>query len=401
MIVSSTITKEEGFKMFLVGIIFLSGISISLVAAYFSIVGLATMFPGSMEAIVIMGAVLEIGKLVAAVWLHKNWHEAFGFLKYYLLLAVVVLSAITSMGIFGFLSKSHVEHGASIEKEQAVIAQIESKIERKQTFIAQRKDLLTQFEKQTQSTSEGSDQIIKRLDDRIKAIKEEETSLLKIQNDLLLKFDADIKILDQELESSKKSTGFFGANNFDTVNNSQKPKREQINKDRNLALEKIETVKKETIQKISDVRSQIDSIQFQDKPTTIDNPKISQYQNDIEEAYNEIGELENEKFEYGAALRALETEIGPIKYIVGALDEWIGLDVNTEQAIRIIIVILIFVFDPLAILLLIAATITYSKNKEEDLPPDIRDIRNKLLDELEEYINEGGLAEHFIERTKK
>ena len=387
--------------MFLVGIIFLSGISISLVAAYFSIVGLATMFPGSMEAIVIMGAVLEIGKLVAAVWLHKNWHEAFGFLKYYLLLAVVVLSAITSMGIFGFLSKSHVEHGASIEKEQAVIAQIESKIERKQTFITQRKDLLSQFEKQTQSTSESSDQIIKRLDDRIKAIKEEESSLLKIQNDLLSKFDSDIKILDQELESSKKSTGFFGANNFDTVNNSQKPKREQINKDRNFALEKIETVKKETIQKISDVRSQIDSIQFQDKPTTIDNPKISQYQNDIEEAYNEIGELENEKFEYGAALRALETEIGPIKYIVGALDEWIGLDVNTEQAIRIIIVILIFVFDPLAILLLIAATITYSKNKEEDLPPDIRDIRNKLLDELEEYINEGGLAEHFIERTKK
>jgi len=387
--------------MFLVGIIFLSGISISLVAAYFSIVGLATMFPGSMEAIVIMGAVLEIGKLVAAVWLHKNWHEAFGFLKYYLLLAVVVLSAITSMGIFGFLSKSHVEHGASIEKEQAVIAQIESKIERKQTFITQRKDLLSQFEKQTQSTSESSDQIIKRLDDRIKAIKEEETSLLKIQNDLLLKFDSDIKTLDQELESSKKSTGFFGANNFNAVNNSQKPKREQINKDRNFALEKIETVKKETIQKISDVRSQIDSIQFQDKPTTIDNPKISQYQNDIEEAYNEIGELENEKFEYGAALRALETEIGPIKYIVGALDEWIGLDVNTEQAIRIIIVILIFVFDPLAILLLIAATITYSKNKEEDLPPDIRDIRNKLLDELEEYINEGGLAEHFIERTKK
>ena len=59
--------------MFLTGLIFLSGIAISLVAAYFSIVGLATMFPGSMEAIVIMGSVLEVGKLVAAVWLHKNW----------------------------------------------------------------------------------------------------------------------------------------------------------------------------------------------------------------------------------------------------------------------------------------------------------------------------------------
>ena len=387
--------------MFLVGIIFLSGISISLVAAYFSIVGLATMFPGSMEAIIIMGAVLEIGKLVAAVWLHKNWHEAFGFLKYYLLLAVVVLSAITSMGIFGFLSKSHVEHGASIEKEQAVIAQIESKIQRKQTFIDQRKDLLSQFEQQSKSSNEGSDQIIKRLDDRIKSIKEEETSLLQVQNDLLLKLDAEQEKLDQELESSKKSTGFFGANNFDAVNNSQKTKREKIAQDRNSVLEKIESVKKDTIQKISEVRTQIDSIQFQDKPTLVDDPKIAEYRNDIEKAYNDIGELENEKFEYGAALRALETEIGPIKYIVGAIDEWIGLDVNTEQAIRIIIIILIFVFDPLAILLLIAATITYSKNKEEDLPPDVRDIRNKLLEELEEYINEGGLAEHFIERTKK
>ena len=102
--------------MFLTGLIFLSGIAISLVAAYFSIVGLATMFPGSMEAIVIIGIVLEIGKLVAAVWLHKNWGTAFKFLRAYLLVAVIVLSGITSMGIFGFLSKSHVEHSASVDK---------------------------------------------------------------------------------------------------------------------------------------------------------------------------------------------------------------------------------------------------------------------------------------------
>ena len=401
MIASLITTKKERFKVFLVGVIFLSGVSISLVAAYFSIVGLATMFPGSMEAIVTMGAVLEIGKLVAAVWLHKNWHEAFGFLKYYLLLAVIVLSVITSMGIFGFLSKSHVEHGASIEKELAVISQIENKIDRKQKFIEQRNNLLLQFQSESKLKNEDSSDVIKRLDDRIKSIKEEEISLLKIQNDLLLNLDKKIIQLDTELESAKKSTGFFGANNFDTINNTQKTKRDEINKQRNLALDKIETAKKDTIQKISDVRSQIDSIQFQDKPNVIDNPKISQYQNEIEQAYNDISEMENEKFEYGSALRALETEIGPIKYIVGALDEWIGFNVGTEQAIRIIIMILIFVFDPLAILLLIAATITYSKNKEEDLPPDVRDIRNKLLDELEEYINEGGLAEHFIERTKK
>lgn len=387
--------------MFLAGIIFLSGISISLVAAYFSIVGLATMFPGSMEAIIIMGAVLEVGKLVAAVWLHKNWHEAFGFLKYYLLLAVVVLSAITSMGIFGFLSKSHVEHGASIEKEQAIISQIESKIERKQQFIDQRKDLLSQFEKQSTSNDAGSEAIIKRLDDRIKSIKEEESSLLETQQELLKKYNDQESLLNQELEDSKKSTGFFGANNFEAVNNSQKLKREAIQQDRSLALSAIDSIKKDTLDKISAIRQQIDSVQFKETSNVVDDPKINQYRSEIEAAYNEISDFENQKFEYGAALRALETEIGPIKYIVGAMDEWIGLDVDTEQAIRIIIVVLIFVFDPLAILLLISATITYAKNKEEDLPPDVKEIRNKLLEELEEYLNDGGLADHFIERTKK
>ena len=387
--------------MFLASLIFLSGIAISLVAAYFSIVGLATMFPGSKEAIIIMGAVLEVGKLVAAVWLHKNWEEAFGFLKYYLLIAVVILSGITSMGIFGFLSKSHVEHGASIEKEQAIINQIDAKIYRKQEFIKQRKDLLLQFDQRNKSSDEGSSEIIKRLDSRIQSIKEEELSLIEVQTNWLSDLEAEQIKLNEELESSKKSTGFFGANNFDAVNNSQKPKREKLINNKDLILQKIESIKKETIDKISEVRSQIDSIQFKDKPTLSDNPKITQYQSDIETTYNEISDLENQKFDYGSSLRALETEIGPIKYIVGALDEWIGFSVGTEQAIRIIIVILIFVFDPLAILLLISATITYSKNKEQDLPPEIKEIRNKLLDELETYLNDGGIAEHFIERTKK
>ena len=74
---------------------------------------------------------------------------------------------------------------------------------------------------------------------------------------------------------------------------------------------------------------------------------------------------------------------------------------DLSEAIRIVIVTLIFVFDPLAILLLIAAAMSYSQIKEDDLPPDIVDIRNKLLGEMEEYLDEGGIAEHFIERCKK
>ena len=78
-----------------------------------------------------------------------------------------------------------------------------------------------------------------------------------------------------------------------------------------------------------------------------------------------------------------------------------GLQVDISEAVRIVIVVLIFVFDPLAILLLIAATITYSSMKEKELPADVKEIRNKLLEELEEYLDEGGIADHFIDRQKK
>lgn len=386
--------------MFLVSLIFLSGVSISLVAAYFSIIGLATMFPGSKEAIIIMGAVLEIGKLVAAVWLHKNWHDAFRFLRFYLLIAVLVLSGITSMGIFGFLSKSHVEHTASIEKEQAIISQIDSKIERKELFISQRKDLLSQISQSNSSENKGDDEVIKRLDLRIESIKEEESSLLEIQSNILKDLNSEELRLDKDLESSKTVSGFFRSNNFDKVNESQKASRSKIESERASALEKIEQVKKDTLSKIEVIRGQIDSIQFSDKSKT-SNPKIEEYQKQIEDSYDEISILENQKFEYGSALRALEVEIGPIKYVIGALEEWLTLSVGVEEAVRIIILILIFVFDPLAILLIIAATITYSSIKTKDLPPDVKAIRNKLLEELEDYLNDGGIVDHFIERSKK
>lgn len=386
--------------MFLVSLIFLSGVSISLVAAYFSIIGLATMFPGSKEAIIIMGAVLEIGKLVAAVWLHKNWHDAFRFLRFYLLIAVLVLSGITSMGIFGFLSKSHVEHTASIEKEQAIISQIDSKIERKELFISQRKDLLSQISQNNSSENEGNDEVIKRLDLRIQSIKDEESSLLEIQNNILKDLDSEESRLDKDLESSKTVSGFFRSNNFNKINESQKESRSKIQSERSSALEKIEQVKKDTLSKIEVIRTQIDSIQFSDKSKT-SNPKVEEYQKQIEDSYDEISVLENQKFEYGSALRALEVEIGPIKYVIGALEEWLTLSVGVEQAVRIIILILIFVFDPLAILLIIAATITYSSIKTKDLPPDVKAIRNKLLEELEDYLNDGGIVDHFIERSKK
>lgn len=387
--------------MFLAGIIFLSGVSISLVAAYFSIIGLATMFPGSKEAIIIMGAVLEIGKLVAAVWLHKNWDNSFKFLRFYLLTAVIILSAITSMGIFGFLSKSHVEHGASIEKEEAIILQLDNKITRKNDFIKQKESLISKIESRVDVNDENKDEVIERLIQRISEIKLESESIISSENELINNYDSRISELDTQLNNSNTGGIFSNKPNYDELIKSQKAERDLISQDKRASLEAIKKARDSSNSSISSIRSQIDKIQLGESSKIEEDPRVSQYRTDIETAYADISKMENEKFDYGAALRALETEIGPIKYVVGALEEWLSFNVGVEQAVRIIIVILISVFDPLAILLLISATITYSKLKEDDLPPDVVEIRNKLLEELEEYLNDGGIADHFIDRVKK
>ena len=92
-------------------ITFLSAISISVIAAGYSIMGLATLFAGAVIPIIAMGTVLEVGKLVAASWLYDNWNNKLvpASIRAYLTIAVIVLVFVTSMGIFGFLSKAHLD----------------------------------------------------------------------------------------------------------------------------------------------------------------------------------------------------------------------------------------------------------------------------------------------------
>ena len=108
----------------------ITALSISGVAAYYSIIGLAKIFAAAYIPIIIMGGVLEVGKLVTAVWLHRHWTVAPFFLKTYLTFAVVVLMFITSMGIFGFLSSAHIEQTAEAEENVALVEQIDRKIGR-------------------------------------------------------------------------------------------------------------------------------------------------------------------------------------------------------------------------------------------------------------------------------
>ena len=111
-------------------LVLLSALSISAVAIYYSIAGLVAIFAAAAIPIMVMGTVLEIGKLVTAVWLHRYWSKAVWWLKTYLSVAVVVLMFITSMGIFGYLSKAHIEQtSASIESVEK-ISQLETEIAR-------------------------------------------------------------------------------------------------------------------------------------------------------------------------------------------------------------------------------------------------------------------------------
>ncbi len=139
--------------MFLAILTMLTALCISAVAIYYSVAGLVAIFAAAAIPIIIMGSVLEIGKLVTAVWLHKYWKQAAWWLKSYLALAVVVLMFITSMGIFGFLSKAHIEQTSAGEESVAQVIQIENEIVRLNAIIDRADDKIEALE----TSGTGSD----------------------------------------------------------------------------------------------------------------------------------------------------------------------------------------------------------------------------------------------------
>jgi len=123
--------------MFSAIMMILTGLSVSAVAAYFSIAGLIAIFAASPVSIGVMGATLEVSKLVAASWAYRNWRTAPKALKYYFVFAVSVLILITSLGIFGFLSKAHIDQGLTSGDVSDKIVLIEERIEIEQEIISQ------------------------------------------------------------------------------------------------------------------------------------------------------------------------------------------------------------------------------------------------------------------------
>ena len=249
--------------MLIAVITLLTALAISAVAAFYSIVGLMAIFSASALSIAVMGSVLEVGKLATASWLYQNWKKVPRFLKYYLTGAVVILMFITSMGIFGYLSKSHIDAGTGTSELYVKLERLESNIE------SERKSI---------SRAEGQ---LEKLD----------------------------FALERYIELNAVSKGL-------RKRDEQKPERDALSQT-------------------------------------------------VNESQDKIDIYLDERAEIQLKIKSFEVEVGPLKYI-SALLFGENESVNyLDKAVRYVIILLIFVFDPLAVLMLIAANMSLKEEKNK------------------------------------
>ena len=387
-------------------LVLLSALSISAVAIYYSIAGLVAIFAAAAIPIMIMGTALEIGKLVTAVWLHKYWSKAKWWLRTYLAIAVAVLMFITSMGIFGYLSKAHIEQtSASIESVEK-INQLDTEISRYKSIIIRAEEKIESAENQgankNNTIQDQIDREQKRIDtayDRIQPLVIEQQSIIKdeiIRKDKKIEpyltqvsnIDADLQTLSDLLNRRDSESirrlqsivgtrvdGTYGSRTAKQVENYRDgliAKRESILKTIsqieekespiiNAANEEIKRLRDIAEQEIADSNKVINKLRSEIGSVTPDNNTevIEENLLKIKNANAEIDVLTEEKYTIEAEYRKLEAEVGPIKYIAEFIyGEEADRDM-LEEAVRWVIILIIFVFDPLAVLLLIASQYTF------------------------------------------
>src|SRR6056300_1179051 len=227
--------------MFIAILTLLSALSISGVAIFYSVIGLATIFPGAFVPVVIMGGVLEVGKLITASWLYRNWRFTPFMLKTYLTTAVIILSLITSMGIFGFLSKAHLEQNLASDTLTQRIQILEDKIESEKMSIERQTLVINRAEKainRDTGTASGDievqQSIIADANEKLKTLLAVETNTVRDLNDRL---NTTVKDLNDRLKTLDKNVSDVLTSNKSFFNEekaaadlkaSQKAEREQI-----------------------------------------------------------------------------------------------------------------------------------------------------------------------------
>lgn len=409
--------------MFLAVLTLVTALTISAVAIYYSVAGLVAIFAAAAVPIIIMGGALEVGKLVTAVWLHKYWDRANWWLRTYLGLSVIILMFITSMGIFGFLSKAHIEQTATAGEGVAQIERIDEEIARQRAVI-ERAEIKIQ---DVQTSGTGADVNIQAQIDREQA--RIDTAYNRIQpaiDSTNQQLESDKEFFLRQLpELDEKLARLDDMSNIDTTDEEAVKRlqalvgarpdgaygggtaravrdyREGLQADRDSIFAKVEKLKAAAQEEIARLRGRAES-EIDDSNALIgrlrsqlgqttgeDIGAVIQEQNQrISQANSEMDQLVEEKFQLEAEYRKLEAEVGPIKYIA----EFIyGDEANKnmlEEAVRWVIIVIIFVFDPLAVLLLIASQYTFNWTRQ-----DRASIREEITPQDSEETGESGASQ--------
>ena len=366
--------------MFIAILTLLSALSISGVAIFYSVIGLATIFPGAFVPVVIMGGVLEVGKLITASWLYRNWRFTPFMLKTYLTTAVIILSLITSMGIFGFLSKAHLEQNLASDTLIQRITILEDKIASEKMSIERQMLIIDRAEKSISRDSgtatgdiEVQQSIIADANEKLKTLLAVETNTVKDLNDRLKVLDKNVS----DVLTSNKS--FFNEEKAAAdLKASQKEERAEIAIKVKEAQERIAELKADHKVEIAKAQEIIANMRAGSQNTK------GEFTKEIEIAEQKIFDSQGridlfivEKQPLEKEMLTLEAEIGPVKYIAALAVDWgITDNVETSKAVRWVILLLIVVFDPLAVLLLIAANQSLMRRfpPEPPKPPEIVDL---------------------------
>jgi len=396
-------TPEGDKIMFFPILVFVVAISIAAIAAWFSVVGLMAIFAASALPVAIMAGSLEVGKLVTASWVYRNWKRAPFLLKSYLTFATVVLMFITSLGIFGFLSSAYLEQAAEGQQSTAKIERIANDILRNEDMIARTEIKIEKLENETSNdTSDIQSQIDAEQDrmdkafERVQPAIDEQLSIIENEQrgaddevtsylDQIVKIDETLDALQTYVANDeiKKLQALVGARAdgnygnrtavkveaFRTEKQEEKARLVAIVEDiRNSvdssvvdqARDEIKRLRDQANQNVQKSQETIDRLRSQlNDVAEVDNTiEIDSLIEKVREGESSIGDLLNEKFELETEVRKLEAEVGPIKYIADMVYGNQSRD-TIDQAVRWLIIVFIFVFDPLAVLLLIAANFSF------------------------------------------
>ena len=361
--------------MFIAWLTLLSALSISGVAIFYSVIGLATIFPGAFWPVVIMGSVLEVGKLVTASWLYRNWKQTRFLLRTYLATAVIVLSLITSMGIFGFLSKAHLEQNLAENTVTQRIEIINSKIESEETYIKRQTAVIERAEKNLNKTSSTNTDDIEIEKQSLKDVQDKFKTLLTVETNTVENLNERMSILDKNVSdilTSNKS--FFNEEKAAAdLKASQKDERANINAKISEAQNRIQILKDDFATDTAVIQKRIDRLREGNVDDKSDvNAQIEVAEANILKAQNNIDDLIIQREPLESKMIKLEAEVGPVKYIAALAVDWgVAGEVDTSEAVRWVILIIICVFDPLAVLLLVAANQSLIRRfPVEQLPPE-------------------------------